>query len=439
MKKIRIIFAASLLLAGTTVIAQDFRSGYFLDNFTYGYRLNPSLQPEDTKVLFGGLISNLEVSPEANIGIGNFVFVNNGKVVTGLNSAIPATTFPGLLPDNTQESIRLNENILTIGWRSQKNENVFNTIEVNLRATESGIIPRTFFEFLKKGGQGNTYNIKDMNVRAYGWGEIAYGYSMKNEHWDFGGRVKLLIGITNINANIDNMTVAIANDKTTVSGSGTLYSADSFVKFGANADGTVKFKAEKGNMKPGGFGAALDLGATWHNNDGLSVSFGVTDLGFLGWSKDGTHASFNSGSVVIDQKTLKEDITKIFAFKKDSQQGGGASMIPMTANAGIRYHMPFYQPLSVGALGTYRIDGKYSWYEGRAAVTVTPIKQISVNGSYALTSFGSTFGAALSVKVPGVNLFVGMDSLPKSLSKQGIPVEKMGAMTVNAGLVLAFK
>jgi len=439
MKKTRIIYAAALLFAGTTVIAQDFRSGYFLDNFTYGYRLNPSLQPEDTKILFGGLISNIEISPEVNVGVGDFVFVNNGKVVTGLNSAIPATTFPGKLPDRTQENIRINENILSIGWRSQKNESVFNTLEVNLRATESGVLPRTLFEFLKKGGKGNTYNITDMNVRAYGWVEIAYGYSIKNERWDFGGRLKLLIGITSINANIDNMTVAIGNDKTTVSGVGTLYSADSFVKFSSTSDGTINLKTEKGNMKPGGFGAALDLGATWHNDNGLSVSFGFTDLGFLGWNKDGTHASFNSGSVVIDQKTLKDDITKIFAFKKDGEQGGGQSMIPMTANAGIRYHMPFYQGLSVGALGTYRIDGKYSWYEGRAAVTLTPVKQVSINGSYALTSFGSTFGAALSFKVPGANLFVGMDSLPKSITMQGIPVEKVGAMTVNAGLVLAFK
>lgn len=439
MKKTRILLAATLLAACGTAMAQDFRTGYFLDNFTYNYRLNPSLQPDSTRVLFGGLISNISISPETNAGLGDFVFVNNGKVVSGLNSAISASQFPANLPKSTLENVKLNENILTIGWRGQKNNRIFNTIEINLRANESGIIPSTLFEFLKKGGQGNTYNITDMTVRTFGYAEVAYGFSMKNEHWDFGGRLKALIGLTTVTANIDKMTISIADGKTTINGQGNLYSADAYLKFTTNTDGTINFSPVQGNMSPGGFGAALDLGATWHNNDGLSVSFGVTDLGMIGWSKSGTHATFNSGTVVIDQQTLKEDVSKIFSFKKDSQQGGGMEMIPMTANAGIRYHMPFYQGLSVGALCTYRLDGSYSWYEARGGITITPLKAISLTGSYAYNSFGTSFGTALSIKVPGVNFFVGVDSLPKSFSKQFIPASKTGAMTVNAGLVLAFK
>lgn len=438
MKKTRIILAAALLLAGTSAVAQDFRTGYFLDNFAYSYRLNPSLQPNDTRIVFGGVLCNIGVSPEMNFGLGDVVFPSGGKLVLGLNSAIPSSQFPSKLPTSALENLRVNENIFTFGWQSKKDSRIFHSVEVNLRANESANIPRSLFEFLKIGGQGNTYNVNDMKVRVNGFGEIAYGFSLKNEHWSFGGRLKALIGITNVTADIEKMVITVGNDNASISGQGTLYSADAFLKLKSNPDETIKFGVEKGTMSPGGFGAALDLGATWQSN-GLSISLGVTDLGMMSWSKKGTHASFSAGTTVIDQETIKNDISSIFKFKKDNGAVGGMTMLPMTVNAGVRYHMPFWQGLSVGALGTYRVDGVYSWYEGRAGITVSPIKAICITGNYAFTSFGNTYGAAVSFRIPGVNLYVGLDSVPTSISKQFIPIEKLGAMCVNAGLVLAFK
>lgn len=440
MKKFRYIIAAVTMLAigAASLSAQDFRTGYFLDNFTYSYRLNPSLQTDSSvRILFGGLIDNIEISPEMNFGINDVVFPVGGKLVSGLNSAVPASKFPGLLPAKAVENLRLNENILTVGWRSAKNDRIFHTLEINLRVNESLSLPKEIFALLKQGGKGQTYSASNASARINSYGEVAYGFSITNDHWDFGGRLKALVGVTSVRANVDNMTVALGNEDVSISGNGELFSADGFVKFPTDAQGNILFQPQGGSMSPSGFGAALDLGATWHT-DRFSVTFGVNDLGLLGWSKNGTHASMSASPTTIDAKDLK-DITNLFRFKKDNKTGKTTEMLPATFNAGVRYHMPFYERLSAGFIGTYRLDGIYSWYEARAGLTVTPIDAISLSGSFAYSSFGTGFGAALSVKVPGINLFLGVDSLPTSYTSNMLPVGKIGNMCVNAGLVLAFK
>ena len=122
-----------------------------------------------------------------------------------------------------------------------------------------------------------------------------------------------------------------------------------------------------------------------------------------------------------------------------SEGASKLDMLGMTAHIGAEYRMPFWKPLSVGALGTARIDGPYSWFEGRASLNFAFLKWLSFSGSFAYSTFGESYGAALNIHPKGMNLFVGIDSFKPLFNMTGhyIPVDSFNT-NVTFGLNIAF-
>ena len=110
MRRLHLILLTVAILCSLGASAQSFRSGYFLDNYVYGYRINPA-QVND-RLSIGLLIDNFDLQNASSMGVSSFLYPNpdgSNSLVTGLNKAIPTETFlKGLKKHNF---ISLDENI----------------------------------------------------------------------------------------------------------------------------------------------------------------------------------------------------------------------------------------------------------------------------------------------------------------------------------------
>ena len=107
--------------------------------------------------------------------------------------------------------------------------------------------------------------------------------------------------------------------------------------------------------------------------------------------------------------------------------------VHFTINAGIEARMPFYERLSFGFLYTQRIEGTYSWSEGRISANLAPVNVLSLSTNYAFSHFGHSWGGAVNLHLPGFGLFAGLDSFAPLLNvtPQYLPVNP-----INTNLVL---
>ena len=158
MKRIHILLLSAAILLGLNASAQSFRSGYFLDNYVYGYRINPA-QVNDRGFL-GLAIGNIDLQNNSNIGISSLLFPVENGLVTGLNKAVSAEKFLGGLKKNNFMSFDETVNLLAIGI---SNGNTMHTIELNARALLGFNLPKSLFTMAKKGGTG-TFDIGDIFI-----------------------------------------------------------------------------------------------------------------------------------------------------------------------------------------------------------------------------------------------------------------------------------
>ena len=146
--------AVSALVA-VNVNAQELKTGYFLDNYLYGHRLNPAAQVDDnTKTFLGLIVNDVTAGLSSDLGLSNLMFPVSGRLVTGFNEAVSAEEFIGGLKITNKINIDLTENLFTIGCRT-KNGLGFWTIEANAKSTSaaSAPIPSLLFPQFWRSGQ----------------------------------------------------------------------------------------------------------------------------------------------------------------------------------------------------------------------------------------------------------------------------------------------
>lgn len=452
MKKIQtitlILFAASFA-AG----AQTNRNSFFLDNNLYGYRVNPAIRSE--KPFVGLIVNNISTEDKSNIGVSSLLFPRNGELVTGLNSAVGADEFLGKLKDINAISANLDESIIAVGFPN--GDNAFSNIEVNLRTDASSGIPKSMFEFLKRGSRDSAYQIGKTDVNANSYFEIAYGYSRDiNSKIRVGGRLKVLLGAANINAHISRADVMVNGEIINVDAQAELKVAAPEISFRNNEQGYLDITNPlvRSNYGIAGYGAALDLGATFELAEGLTLSASVVDLGGISWknnvnAQSSAKASFEGsenilgrdGSGITDD--LEESLKKLGDLLKFKQLGGSSNSfrwLPCTINVGARYRMPFYDRLSAGLLAAYRTNEYIGWFDLRGGLTVTPLDWLSLCGTVGLNSYCPTCGAALSFNLVSFNFFVSAESFIGEMAKIGdmpVPVNTFREQ-LNFGINITF-
>lgn len=431
------ILALSLSFAAAAQ-AQELKTANFLDNYLYGYRLNPSVRPQDTAGFVG--IGNVWLTPETNFGLSNFLFpLEDGRLVTGLNSAISSDVFPGGLQEMSRVSAHANVNVLAIGTSGKKGG--YGHFEINLVSENEIGIPRTLFEAFKTKNTTGSYKVENLNFHTTDYLEIAYGRTQRKRDLAIGWTAKALVGIARVNAAVD-MAINTAGNSMWVQSQGTLQAAVCpFFSIGLDSQGNYdpsQITPDFQGIKPAGIGGAVDIGACYYLlRDRLILGAAVRNLGMIKWTDNlygqtsGTKVYINMGDE--DMADAFKDMVK---FKPvEGSALGKLEMLPFSFNLSAKFKPIEF--VTLGAVGTmYKFNG-YMTKDIRLGAALTPFRQLNIAGTYSIGDQGSEFGVAASVRLLGINVYAGVDAIQMRVSPQYIPLDPV-CTTVNAGVAVAF-
>jgi hypothetical protein len=441
------------------VFAQhNHRTGYFLDGYTYKYKINPAFGADRGyfAIPVAGFTS---ASLETPLKLSGLLYPtgNNGELVTFLSPTVSLDDVMQGVKSMNPINANADISVISLGFNTKKS---FHTIDLSLKADARMNVPGALFSWAKEASE--VLDMSKLALNADARLELSYGYSraiLKNAR--FGFRVKLLAGLVKAQYMMDKLYLTANQDQWTVESAGSGYYAAPFPLITDGADRRVSEIEMPGDyneiidnvIAARNLGAAIDLGFSIDVIKYLTLSASVTDLGVMTWNnaymlgspdKPWTYEGFDGiGDEQMDWNeqfsVLGEELVDLDYPRVLSEGAKKLDMLSMTAHLGVELRMPFWQRLSVGALGTARIDGPYTWYEGRASVNCALFRWFSFSGSYAYSTFGESYGAAINLHPKGLNLFVGLDSFKPlmNMTKQYVPIDSFNT-NVTVGLDIAF-
>ena len=444
-RHVNILLLSVLAMAFSAPIhAQALRSGYFMDGNFSRLQLNPAFEADHSFLAFP-LLSNLDIDVNANVGLGNFLFHNDfeDRLTTFMNSDVDANDFLGKLPLNTTLNQNFDMTLAAAGFRIGDG---YATLALNLHEDVMANVPYEFFKFAKCTFQYNDYHIRDLNLDVLSYASLEAGYSRKIfDIIRVGGRVKLLAGLANLNFDLQQIDLTVDNSKWLLQAQTNMnLAALGGVSVITNADGGYE-DYELAGYIPSNWGAALDLGAEYHFKTvpgDLSISASVTNLGFIKWKKmltckpiDGTVTYDGMGTVDYDNldnveselAQLEEDLMGMIHID-ETEQISMTTSIPTTLQFGAEYKMPFYDALSVAALGTVRSNNVNPYKSFRGFVNISPLNWLQASVNVGASNYGTEFGWIVNIHPrAGLSLFVGSDYFASRLSADYVPVDRVVA------------
>ncbi len=454
------IFAGAVVLgAAMGVSAQNTNSGYFLDNYTYRYQMNPAFGNGSNFISMPAL-GDLNIAMRGNLHVSSVVYPLNGKTVLFTNPGISVEEVMKNIHDRNRLGANVKVNVLSAGFKAFGG---YNTVSINAVANVNAVIPGSFFSLAKEGLANRTYDITDLRANAMGYGEVALGHSRDIKQVPglrVGANLKFLVGVANVDAYFNNAHLTLGQDDWIASTNADIYASIGGFQFdhkrnsetgaeyvsGANLDGD-------GSVGPNGFGVAVDLGAEYKWN-GFSFSLGILDLGFINFSD--THFASTNGDRTINTDAytfnadgdasnsfknewdrLKGDLEKLYQLTDMGNIGSRSRTLNATLNIGVDYELPVYRKLHFGVLSSTRLAGKYTWTEFRVSANIHPCKAFSADANVAFGTYGFGFGWLLNLHTgKGFNLFLGMDHTLADVTKQFVPLNSNAS--VNFGMNFPF-
>lgn len=445
MKKFLFTILVSMLAAASALAQQSMlRSAYFLSGYNGRGDLNPAFSAERNYFSLPSL-GGTALSVQSNMGVSTFLYPLNGQLTTFMNSNVSTDDFLSKLKNNNRLGVNVGMSVFSLGIWGRKS---FFTFGIRQRVNAGLNVPYSLFDFMKNAGKSQYYDISDIAVNADAYMEYSFGWSRQfADKINVGARVKFLMGEGRAEARIDKMHVQMTEDRWSVTSSGTLTAACGLLdvktkgETGAEIDSPedvdlldkFDFKELNGSnigSVIGGYGAAIDLGAELELIPGLRLSLAVNDLGGIlwnsvteaatrkdSWSFEGfDDISFDEGegkenSLSEQFKALGDDFQDLAKFYRTAKDASKFKMLTMTLNFGAEYVMPFYKGLTAGFLNSSRFNGPYTWSESRFYANLKPCDWFSFATNYAISSYGSTMGAALGFHAAGFNMFLGADAI----------------------------
>ena len=344
-----------------------------------------------------------------------------------MNDRVSPAEFQRKIGRNNRLDLDARVNLLTLGFWADRR---FYTIDLNVRGLNAVSAPSDLFAFLKEGSQGgNSFDFSGTGVRAKEFVELAFGWSKNyNNVFNAGFRVKALVGAAEAEVLAESMKLSMASDRWEIQARSVLNASSPSLVYrreGEDLDvGSIEFGGSK--IGPAGYGAALDLGASWNVLPSLTLSAAVLDLGPMRWNREvqGVSPETSYTWAPSDQEGGSDDtweaemdeasaaLSGIFRFKDHSGSGGRFEMLPFRVNLGAEYRMPFYERLSVGLLYQGRGGAAFSRHTGRFSLNWNPLSFLSMSTGTTLSKMGQNFGFALNLHPAGINLLVGCDYIP---------------------------
>lgn len=459
------LLSAVLLMTGTAAMAQNLNSAYFTDDYKFRHDMNPAFENEQSYFTIP-VLGNINVNLQGNFGYKDVVMDNplygqpgQKKMTTFMNPYISnGDALDGFSKGRNRVVGDVGITILSAGFKAFGG---YNTIELSSKSSFGVSLPYELFEFAKNTGN-QTYDIGDISVRARSYAELAFGHSHKiNDKLRIGAKLKFLFGVANGDMILEDMKADLAGaDKWIISGRA---NAQVSMKGFTYKTKTKNYNQEsKGSYDKiddvdvdgagvGGFGMGLDLGAVYKLNDNLKLSAAILDLGFISWSnnmkavnraesfefsgfKDREVTSASGATIDDDIDKYGDQIADFINLKDVGDQGGRTTALASTINLGAEYTLPSYDKMSFGFLSSTRINGKYSWSEGRLSANWKPLKWLDGGINFAVSSFAASMGYVLNIHPKGYNFFIGMDHILGKTSKEMIPLSSNASVAMGMSI-----
>lgn len=446
-----ILTVAFVTILGLSASAQTLNSLYFLDNNTQRHNLNPAFTCDKAWITTPLLVPSLSVNLNSNIGLEAILrpsTTNNNEMVTFLHPSISADDALSKFQDMNTLETDISLNVLTIGF---KGFGGMNTIALNVKSNTGLYIPKDIFRFLKAGqdADGETeYNIDHFGARTQNYAEIALGHARDiNSKLSVGAKVKVLLGAGYANADIEQMRIYMSDNEWKIEQKST-FTASKGINMITKDNGKIDDFEYEFNMD--GFGLGLDLGAIYRLQDDLTLSFAITDLGFINWSDATKHNNVRESytyngfdNIAAEESKEFEDaaedvgdaLEEFIRFKQDGETTSYTSSLYTTFRAGAEYGL-VKNKITLGFLGTMRVGTPKTYTEGMLTLNLKPSSHfnMAINGS--LSNTHGSMGATLNFNPSFMNFFIGADYLLAKYSKQVIPVD---AAKFNFAMGMSFR
>lgn len=422
MKRKFFLQIALFLSAGTLLHAQVYQQGFFLKDYRPVYRINPALIPESDFI--GGFELNRNIVQ--NYGVSTFQYPYEGGLVTGLHESVPADLFLGRVPEVAARHGELGLNLFSYGIRRG---DAYHSFEIGLRIPTTTSVPKGVFELLKRGTVADRYDLSNFGLKANLYVELAYGYGRKlSDVVSVGGRAKLLVALYGMSYRFTQFDVKKVDAGYTIYSKAELDLPSRFYKADGFPDQPINLSDIHANSKfplPTGGGAAFDLGVAITPNEYLTLSASILDLGGIAWHFG--NAAISNGYVYVDgigplsyEDMNKNGLTnRLKEIGKKFLDGLHPQLrynkwrfeaLPFTANLGVRYTLPFYGQVRVGAIAQYT-NHKYSpYWEARLGADYTPLDWLDLSASFGRGKFGFLYGFGVSVHVSRFQVYFGYEN-----------------------------
>ena len=458
MKNIKSVIVVAVLGITSTATGQNLNTGYFNDGYLYRHELNPVFGNEQNYVAFPGM-GNMNIGLNSTLAVSDVLYNVNGRTALFLNPNVNANEFLGNIDDKNRISENLKLQVLGAGFKSWGG---YNTVEINVRQNLYLNLPGDLFRLAKKGLENKTYDLSNFDAHADAYGEIAFGHSRQiTDKLRLGAKVKFLLGIANVNANVEKAQLQLREDAYVGTTAATLQMSINSMRY----ETETTMRGPEGNQTPhtyvsgiddvsagiAGFGLGLDLGGEYKINDNFKVSAALLDVGFISWgscyeaSTNGEHQvntdkylfsvdddKPNSFDNELDR--LTEGLSQLYELHDNGDIGGTTKALSATMNLGVEYTPDFYDKLKFGFINNTRFAGKYTWTDFRLSANVAPVKCFSASATVSAGTYGTSFGWLLNAHPTGFNFYIGMDHTLGKLAKQGLPLSGRAQLSLGVNI-----
>ena len=440
---------AAMILLPTALRAQDHSSGYFVEDYTYRYQMNPAFGNSQNFISMPAL-GNLNVGLHGNLGISDVLYNVDGKTTTFMNPKLSSDEVLKNINDVNRIGTLDKIGILSAGFKAFGG---YNTVSINAVADVSVKVPGEMFNLLKNGVANKTYDLGDLRASGVAYGEIAFGHSRQvMKGLRVGATLKFMLGGGYMDAHMRNANLVLGENEWTVTTDADLRSSVKGLTYKTKVNDRTGHRYVNGIDVDGtglnGFGMALDLGAVYETPvKGLTVSLALLDLGFISWNNDMLATTNGEKTFTTDKYTfnadddapnsfskewdrLRDDFSAIYELDDMGDQGGRTSMPHATLNIGVQYALPMYNKLTFGLLNTTRLAGDFTTTDFRLSANIAPCRIFSGGVNLGVGTFGASFGWVANLHLTGFNFFLGMDRVPGKLCKQGVPLSSNAQVTM---------
>ena len=455
MKLTIIIIALSIFLLSTfCAIAQSPQTGYFTDGYLYRHRMNPAIANEKNYASLA--LGNNNFSFRGNLALKDVFYQVDGKTATFMHPNLSSAEVLSKFKDKNQLGVNANLELLSAGFKAFKG---YNTIGVSVRSNAHFTLPGELFRLAKEGIANQTYDISNFNTHANAYVEVALGHSHRiNEKLHLGATLKILIGGGNVDAKFNKAQLALGEDQWTITSDAFVEASikDLTYKTDLNEDTNHSYVSGAEVVDGAGIngtGFAIDLGAVYELNNDWNLSASIIDLGFINWNNNMLATTNGEKTFTTDEYIFNVDddepnnfddeldrigngLSALYELDDNGDQGSVSKSIGTTFNIGASYTLPQYQKLTIGLLSTSHLQENFNWTDVRASANWSPYNFLSASVSAAYGTFGGSLGWMFNFHPKGFNLYLAMDQITGTLSKQYVPLS--GAGTFHVGLNIPF-